>query len=209
MATVSLHRARSTMAPPRFRSNTSFPLVTAAVTDRGSSAPLRGSEAMLAPRELGDTYIPGPEGALLSPASASRRARQEADVRRFAGKQPIPCLYPTNRFIARTRKRDEEHLARSHLSFVQAMERLQLLEASKSGGHTAAGLERMALQPRVTLRYNDELDLQAREVCLCLCTYLCTALPVLVADVAALRARRADRRHALTLIDAVAAVAYF
>ena len=34
----------------------------------------------------------------------------------------------------------------------------------------AKRMERMALQPRVTLQYNDEYEVQAREVCLCLCS---------------------------------------
>lgn len=89
-------------------------------------------------------------------------------MQRFADKQPIPCLLPTNSFIARTRRRDEEHLARSHLSLAHAMERLHLLKhaGDARGGTTQEGFVRITLQPHVTLRYGDENDLEAREVCL-------------------------------------------
>ena len=149
-----------------FRTSTSFPLATAsqAVTGRGNRVRSHADEA--SPRAA--EALRDGEWAFVHPASASHRIRKTADVQRFADKQPIPCLLPTNSFIARTRRRDEEHLARSHLSLVHAMERLQLLERAGDarGGTTQAGFVRMTLQPHVTLRYEDENDLHAEEVCL-------------------------------------------
>jgi hypothetical protein len=158
-----LAQAPCPMASTSFRTSTSFPLVTAsqAVTGRGNRVRSHADEA--SPRAA--QALRDGEWAFVHPASASHRTRKTADVQRFADKQPIPCLLPTNSFIDQMRRRDEEHLARSHLSLVHAMERLQLLERAGDarGGTTQAGSVRMTLQPHVTLRYSDEND---EEVCL-------------------------------------------
>ena len=162
---LALKGAQTMRASTSFRTSTSFPLVTAsqAVAGRGNRVRSRSDEA--SPRAA--QALRDGDWSFVYPASASHTTRKKADVQGFADKQPIPCLLPTNSFIARTRRRDEEHLARSHLSLVHAMERLRVLVPPGNGGGTRqVGLVRMTLQPHVTLRYGDENDLEAEEVCL-------------------------------------------
>jgi len=73
--------------------------------------------------------------------------RQTAIEDFFQRKIPIPCLFPTNRFIAQNLQRDKQHAVRSELGYFHAIARCSL-----EGMHEL----KMAMQPRVTLEHKRE-----------------------------------------------------
>lgn len=81
------------------------------------------------------------------PATGDRQARQAAIEHSFQHKKPVPCLLPTNPFIARSHKRDDDHLRRSQLGFAHAVAR-----CTEEGRHEL----RMLMQPHVTLHYEED-----------------------------------------------------
>jgi hypothetical protein len=84
---------------------------------------------------------------------AERSAWQTAVAHQFSYKKPIPCLLPTNNFIARSQKREEAHLKRSSLGFARALAR-----------SSATGMSefKMSFEPQVKFHFEeDEVDEEA------------------------------------------------
>ena len=88
--------------------------------------------------------------------SSILKERHMASEQRLRREQ-IPCLLPTNSFIAMTRKRDEDHAARSQLSFARAVAR-----------STSAGMHelKMGMQPIVRLRYCEDDEKALKVTCI-------------------------------------------
>jgi len=131
--------AREPAARGGFAVFTSFPLVHGPVQGDRPGPGGGGTVAASAPRTAGgDGYV-----RAQVPQCHERRA---TEALRFRRKRPIPCLLPTNSFIAQTRRRDEEHYARSQVSFARATAR---------GTREGMRALRLRMQPHVTLHYDE------------------------------------------------------